>query len=65
MTTDEAELRQEIERTREQLGETVAGLAAKMDVKERAKENRLPLIVAGAALAALAAYLIARRVRSR
>jgi alanyl-tRNA synthetase len=34
---DEAELRQEIEQTREQLGETVEELAAKADVKGRAR----------------------------
>lgn len=34
---DEAQLRQEIEQTREQLGETVEQLAAKADVKGRAR----------------------------
>lgn len=36
---DEAGLRQEIERTREQLGETVEQLAAKADVKARAQDK--------------------------
>jgi ABC-type enterochelin transport system substrate-binding protein len=72
MTTDEAELRREIEKTREQLGETVAELTAKMDVKERTKaelakakgNTRLQLIVAGTAVAAFAASLVVRGVRS-
>jgi hypothetical protein len=34
-----AELRQDIERTRQQLGETVEALAAKADVKSRAREK--------------------------
>ena len=38
MTSEEqAELKQEIERTREQLGETVEALAAKADVKAQAQ----------------------------
>jgi hypothetical protein len=38
MTSEEqAELKQEIERTREQLGETVEALAAKADVKAQAR----------------------------
>jgi hypothetical protein len=36
---DAAELQQEIERTREQLGQTVDELAAKADIKARAKEK--------------------------
>jgi uncharacterized protein YjbJ (UPF0337 family) len=36
---DAAELQQEIERTREQLGHTVDELAAKADIKARAKEK--------------------------
>jgi prophage DNA circulation protein len=36
---DPEQLRQEIERTREQLGETVEALVAKTDVKARAKER--------------------------
>ncbi len=38
-----AELRQEIERTREQLGETVEQLAAKTDVKSRARATATEL----------------------
>ena len=40
---DEAGLRQEIERTREQLGETVEQLAAKTDVKGRARAKATEL----------------------
>jgi hypothetical protein len=40
---DEAELRQEIERTREQLGETVDQLAAKADVQGRARAKAAKL----------------------
>jgi hypothetical protein len=40
---DEAELRQEIEQTREQLGETVEQLAAKTDVKARARAKAADL----------------------
>jgi hypothetical protein len=40
---DEAELRQEIERTREQLGETVEQLAAKTDVPGRARAKAAEL----------------------
>lgn len=36
---DPAELHQEIERTREQLGQTVDDLVAKADIKARAKEK--------------------------
>jgi prophage DNA circulation protein len=36
---DPEQLKQEIERTREQLGETVEALVAKTDVKARAKER--------------------------
>lgn len=42
MTTspdDQQELEKEIERTREQLGETVEALAAKADVKARAQQK--------------------------
>jgi ABC-type transporter Mla subunit MlaD len=40
---DEAELRQEIERTREQLGETVEQLAATTDVQARARAKAAEL----------------------
>ena len=40
---DEQELRQEIERTREQLGETVEQLAAKTDVKARGRAKTADL----------------------
>ncbi|MET0929049.1 MAG: DUF3618 domain-containing protein [Aeromicrobium sp.] len=45
MTSD---LEREITETREHLGETVDALAAKLDVKSRAKEaDKRPLIAAG------------------
>jgi hypothetical protein len=45
MTSD---LEQEIADTREHLGETVDALAAKFDVKSRAKEaDKQPLVAAG------------------
>ena len=40
---DDAQLQQEIERTREQLGETVEQLAAKADVKARARDKAAEL----------------------
>ncbi|MCW2746875.1 MAG: hypothetical protein JWP10_17 [Nocardioidaceae bacterium] len=43
MTT--SELQDEIDRTREQLGETVDALAAKLDVKTRVKENPRPAFI--------------------
>ncbi|CAN5339694.1 hypothetical protein BH09ACT10_BH09ACT10_15960 [soil metagenome] len=43
MTT--AELQEEIDQTRELLGETVDALAAKLDVKTRVKENPRPAII--------------------
>lgn len=39
MTDDSHQLEAEIERTREQLGETVEALAAKVDVKARAQRK--------------------------
>jgi len=77
-----AELRTEIEETREDLGDTAAALAAKTDVKARArdradelkararakaeeiKQNPAPAIAAGAVVATLAIFLLARRARS-
>ena len=47
MTTspdDQQELEKEIERTREQLGETVEALAAKVDVKARVQEQLSQLV---------------------
>ena len=49
MTADE--LRQEIEQTRQSLGETVDELAAKADVKTRARANGV--LVAGAGVVAV------------
>ena len=63
-----AALRTEIEETREELGDTAAALAAKTDVKARArnraeeiKQNPAPAIAAGAVVATLALLWLARR----
>ena len=57
------ELRREIERTRRELGETVDALSHKADVKERVRENPVPLVaVAGGVVALL---LLLRLVRRR
>ena len=55
-----SELEQEIAETREHLGETVDALAAKLDVKSRAKQaDKQPLVAAGILVAgALAAKLL-------
>ena len=57
MTSD---LEQEIAETREHLGETVDALAAKLDVKSRAKQaDKQPLVAAGILVAGvLAAKLL-------
>ena len=67
------EIRRDIEETREELGDTVEALAAKTDVKahaqekvedvkQQARDNRVPLGAIGVAVVALAAWrLIARR----
>lgn len=61
-----AELRREIEHTREELGDTVAALVEKTDVKARAKErvqeiNPVPFAVAGVALAGLLIWRVSTR----
>ncbi|MRJ75641.1 DUF3618 domain-containing protein [Aeromicrobium sp. SMF47] len=55
-----SELETEIAETREHLGETVDALAAKLDVKSRAKEaDKTPLVAAAVAVGgAVLAYLI-------
>jgi hypothetical protein len=72
MTTQELE--QEIERTREQLGETIDELAGQADLKARARarvadvsgrvlQHRWPLVVAAGVL--IAGSVIIRRRRKR
>jgi F0F1-type ATP synthase assembly protein I len=52
---DPEEIRDDIEETREELGDTVAAMAEKTDVKQQAqrlaKENPMPLAFAGVFLA--------------
>lgn len=68
-------IREEIEETRQELGETVEALAAKTDVagqakrkleetrsevSEKARQNRLPLILVGVLAAGLLAHRLTR-----
>ena len=57
------ELRLEIERTRRELGETVDALSHKTDVKERVKENPVPLVAVAGGIVAL--LILLRLVRRR
>jgi hypothetical protein len=56
-----AELRAEIDQTREELGDTVEALAEKTDFKARARQNPKPLAVAGGALVI---FILWRALRS-
>ena len=66
-TREPAEIRQDIEDTREQLGDTVEALAEKTDVKAHAQEavdaHRTQLVVAGPAAAVLLVALVISRRR--
>lgn len=53
-TRGSEELRRDIERTREELGDTVEALAAKTDLSSRAREKRLQAKAAAAAKASAA-----------
>jgi hypothetical protein len=56
------EVRQEIERTRRELGETVDALSQKANVKERVKSNPMPLAAAiGGGIALLVLLRLVRR----
>jgi Protein of unknown function (DUF3618) len=56
------ELRREIERTREELGETVDALSHKADVKQRVSDNPVPLVaVAGGVVGLLLLLRLMRR----
>ena len=57
------EIRQEIARTRQELGETVDALSHKADVKERVKSNPTPL--AAAVGGGIALLLLMRFLRRR
>jgi Protein of unknown function (DUF3618) len=55
------EIRRDIDQTREDLGDTVAAVAQKADVKAQAKSNSVPLAVGGAFAAGLIAVWLLRR----
>jgi hypothetical protein len=57
------ELRQQIEQTRRELGDTVDALSRKTDVKERVRSNPAPL--AAAIGGGIALLLVLRLVRRR
>ena len=72
---DPEQLRDDIEETRRELGDTVEALAAKADVKAQvhdriestkasARRNPAPLVVAGVCLAAFVVWRLRRRRRS-
>ena len=57
------DIRREIERTRRELGETVDALSHKADVKQRARDNPVPLVAVAGGVVAL--WLLLRLVRRR
>jgi hypothetical protein len=61
MTAGEQELRQEIERTRAQLGETVEALAAKADVRQRTRAGAAQIVARAKGKARDAATDVSRR----
>jgi len=74
MTDDPQQLTEEIEQTREQLGETVDQLVAKTDVKARARDRtsqvtasfrRRPVPLVAATAAAVVAWIVILRWRRR
>ncbi|KRF15537.1 hypothetical protein ASG90_12705 [Nocardioides sp. Soil797] len=66
MTSDpRADLQQDIEQTREHLGETVDLLGEKFDVKKQATQHRKELMIAGSVVAGVVvAVMCLRRLRS-
>ena len=62
MGTQPEELERQIERTRNQLGHTLDQLEYKLSPKRVAHDNRHKLQVAAAAIAALMAIIIGRKV---
>jgi hypothetical protein len=69
---DPEQIREEIEETRRELGDTVEALAAKADVKAQvhrrvqstkasARSHWVPIVVVGAGMAALLVWRLARR----
>ena len=57
------DIRDEIERTRRELGETVDALSHKADVKQRVSDNPVPLVAVAGGVVAL--WLLLRLVRGR
>lgn len=57
------DIRREIERTRRELGETVDALSQKADVKQRARDNPVPLVAVAGGVVAL--WLLLRLIRRR
>jgi 2C-methyl-D-erythritol 2,4-cyclodiphosphate synthase len=72
---DQQELEKEIEQTREQLGQTVEALAAKVDVKARAQEKlgqagqqikKRPVVISAGVLGTLVLFVaLVRRLMRR
>jgi len=70
-TKDPAQIQEEIEATRRELGDTVEALAAKADVKKHARERiertkasmPNPVVIGAAAVAVLGLVLVVRRAR--
>lgn len=58
------ELERQIERTRTDLGHTLDQLEYKLSPKRMARDNRAKLQIAAAAIAALMAIIIGRKVRA-
>jgi hypothetical protein len=60
--TQPEELERQIERTREELGHTLDELEYKLSPKRMARDNRAKLQIAAAAMAALMAIIVGRKV---
>jgi hypothetical protein len=53
-------IRQQIEETREELGDTIEALSAKTDVKARVRENPRPAIIVGAVIVAVVLWRLTK-----
>lgn len=60
--SSEEQIKSDIERTRAELAETTAAIAAKLDVKRQAKRHQTATLATVGAAAALAALLVVRRL---